>query len=72
MRPYEAGQSLYPYLVDGQRVSFCAYRSEIYYPAGYLARVVTKGDYAVEPAIIQSQQSSDSFNFAPGTELHVQ
>jgi hypothetical protein len=68
----EQGDVLYPYLIDGQRVSFCAYRSDVYRPAAYWARVVTIGDYAVEPAIIQSQQSSTSFNFAPGGAVHVQ
>ena len=73
VRPYDAGQGdvLYPYLIDGQRVSFCAYRSDVYHPAAYWVRVVTKGDYAVEPAIIQSQQSTKSFNFAPGSAVHV-
>jgi hypothetical protein len=73
IRPYDSGQGdvLYPYLIDGQRVSFCAYRSDVYHPAAYWARVVTKGDYAVEPAIIQSQQSSTSFNFAARSEVHV-
>lgn len=74
IRPYDAGQGeiLYPYLIDGQRVSFCVYRSDVYHPAAYWARVVTKGDYAVEPAIIQSQRSSTSFNFTPGSAVHVQ
>jgi hypothetical protein len=73
LRPFDGlGEVLYPYIIDGQRVSFCAYRSDTYRPAEYWARVVTKGDYAAEPAIIQSQQSSTSFNFAPTSAVHVQ
>jgi len=66
-----AGAVLYPYLIDGQRVSFCAYRSEFSHPALYWARVVTKGAYTVEPAIIQSQQSAASANFAPASEITI-
>jgi len=65
------GAVLYPYLIDGQRVSFCAYRSSVDHPAMYWARVVTKGAYAVEPAIIQSQQSAASVNFAPASEITI-
>lgn len=64
-------ETLYPYLIDGQRVSFCAYRNQPYHPAAYFARVVTKGEYVADPATIQSQQSADSFNFAPPTKVIV-
>jgi hypothetical protein len=63
---YEPNQ-LYPYIIDGQRVSFCAFRESPPYPAVYWARVVTPGEYAVEPAIMQSQQSPESFA-ATGSE----
>ena len=74
VRSYDAGQGdvLYPYLIDGQRVSFCAYRSDVYHPAAYWVLRCHKGDYAVEPAIIQSQQSTKSSTFAPGSAVHVQ
>jgi hypothetical protein len=65
------GNRLSPYLVDGQRVSFCAGRIyNAYYPAVYYARVVTPGEYVAEPAIIQSQQSAESFSLT-GVETVV-
>ncbi|MEX2247094.1 MAG: Ig-like domain-containing protein [Dehalococcoidia bacterium] len=71
VRPNEGADIVYPYRVDGQRVSFCVYRTGEYRAPQYYARVVTKGTYEAEPAIIQSQQSAQSFNFAPATTVEV-
>ncbi|MES1239509.1 MAG: hypothetical protein ABUL57_01465, partial [Chloroflexota bacterium] len=43
-----------PYAIDGQRVSFCASPGFDTRDFEYLARVVSPGTYAWEPAIIQS------------------
>ena len=69
--PIISADVLSPYLVDGQKVAFCAYRNSMNYPAVYWARVVTKGSYTAEPATIQSQQSASSFNFAPGNGVEI-
>jgi len=69
--PQVGGIVLTPYLVDGQKVAFCAYGDGPQYPAVYWARVVTKGSYTAEPATIQSQQSASSFNFAPETRVEI-
>ena len=48
----------HPHRIDGQRVSFCAYRGdEPVAPIRYLARVVSKGTYRAEPPVIQSLQT---------------
>lgn len=70
-RPYEGSNVVTPYRIDGQRVSFCVYRESDYVAAVYLARVVTTGDYLAEPAIIQSQLSAESFNFAPASSVAI-
>jgi len=67
---YEPNQ-LYPYIIDGQRVSFCAYGNSPPYPAVYWARVVTPGEYVVEPAIMQSQQSTESFAATDGERITI-
>lgn len=51
----------YPYAIEGQRVSFCAWPDEkgVIRPIRYLARAFAPGTYAAEPAIIQAQSAPD-------------
>ncbi|MFN2114597.1 MAG: hypothetical protein ACK2T6_02710, partial [Anaerolineae bacterium] len=50
----------YPYAVDGQRVSFCVHRDDRRSDLSYLARVVTTGRYAAEPAVISAMEAPES------------
>ncbi len=65
------GQYLGAYQVDGQRVSFCVSKSSLKLPIVYYARVVGRGNYTAEPAIIQSMNSSDSFNLTAPDRVQV-
>jgi hypothetical protein len=70
---YQDQEIITPYRIEGQRVTFCVHRGDQQrLPAMYFARVVTPGTYAVEPAIIQSQLSAESFNLTPGETIVVQ
>ena len=51
---------VYPYAVAGQRVSFCVYRSDQDKTLSYLARVITKGRYVAEPALIEAMTAPES------------
>ncbi len=61
----------YPYAVDGQRVSFCAFRQGRQKPIVYYARVIGKGEYTAEPAVIQSQQTPESINFTESMLVEI-
>lgn len=56
---YGNARRLYPTSVDGQKVTFVIYNSNTL-PMYYYARVVSKGTYKAEPAIMQSLTSLDS------------
>ena len=63
-----------PYSIVGQQVSFCASND----PAAtrvtkmrYLARIVTPGDYAWEPAIIQLPDAPEAAAFTPPTRVTI-
>ncbi|MEO8083527.1 MAG: Ig-like domain-containing protein [Ardenticatenales bacterium] len=51
----------FPYAIEGQRVSFCAWPDEkgVVRPIRYLARAFAPGTYAAEPAILQAQSAPD-------------
>jgi hypothetical protein len=50
----------WPYSIEGQRVSWCAYpRDPDYRTLSYVARVVSPGTYLWEPALIQSDAAPD-------------
>ncbi|MFN2250723.1 MAG: alpha-2-macroglobulin family protein, partial [Anaerolineae bacterium] len=57
---YDDGDIVYPYAVDGQRVSFCVHRDDRRSDLSYLARVVTTGRYAAEPAVISAMEAPES------------
>jgi hypothetical protein len=54
----------YPYAIEGQRVSFCVYKSDPRPTIIYYARVTGRGEFEAEPAIIQSQKASESINLS--------
>lgn len=58
---------VFPYQVVGSRVSFCAYRDSDQNVLRYLARVVSKGEYLAEPALLQSMQVPDSRALSGGS-----
>lgn len=58
-RYYSGDRRVYPSEIDGQKVTFIVdpeYRSA---PIYYMARVVSKGTYKAEPALLQSLRSLD-------------
>ncbi|MCJ7510393.1 MAG: Ig-like domain-containing protein [Dehalococcoidia bacterium] len=61
----------YPYAIEGQRVSFCVYRYSKQLPLVYYARVIGKGTYSAEPAVIQSQQATESINLTGSLPVEI-
>jgi hypothetical protein len=70
-RTWDYMEAISPYEVEGQRVKFCVYRADRYRPAVYFARVVNKGSYLAEPAIIQSQRSAQSLNLTLSSRVEI-
>jgi hypothetical protein len=73
-REYEwgiTGTTSYPYAIEGQRVSFCVYKQGRQWPLIYYARVIGKGTYVVEPAVIQSQKAPESINLTGSFPLEI-
>jgi hypothetical protein len=64
---------LWPYLIAGQRVAFCAApdprRSEV--RMRYYGRVVTPGTFAWEPATAQSTIAAESLTLTPATTIEL-
>jgi hypothetical protein len=61
----------YPYAIEGQRVSFCVYRDDRQLPLVYYARVIGKGTYTAEPAVIQSQKAPESINLTASLPVEI-
>ena len=59
-----------PYLIDGQRVSFCAYKRGAQ-AITYYARVTGRGEFEAEPAIIQSQKAPESINLSASEKVVI-
>ncbi len=55
--------TVFPYLSDGQRVSFCVTRSSRS-PITYYARVSGKGEFTAEPATIHNQRAPSILNLS--------
>jgi hypothetical protein len=74
-RPYRFGlqdQNLtYPYAVEGQRVSFCAFKGGQARPIVYYARVVSAGSYLAEPAVVQSLRAPESIALTGVTPVEI-
>ena len=63
-------QRVYPYEIDGQKVSFCVYSNsprQIY----YYARVVNGGAFKAEDALIQSLISPSVFNLSGSSDVSI-
>jgi hypothetical protein len=63
--------AFYPYLVEGQRVSFCVYKPDPKPTIIYYARVTGRGEFTAEPAIIQSQKAPESINLSAAERLVI-
>ena len=61
----------YPYVVQGQKVSFCVTRDTISGPIVYYARVVSRGEYQAEPAIVQSLRSFEIANLSESATVTI-
>jgi len=59
----------FPYAIDGQRVSFCA--SKKGRPIVYYARVIGKGAFLAEPALMQAVKAPDSITFSKGFQVNI-
>jgi hypothetical protein len=74
-RPYAWGitdpNAFYPYLIEGQRVGFCTYKSDPRRSIIYYARVTGRGEFDAEPAIIQSQKAPESINLSAAERLVI-
>jgi hypothetical protein len=42
-----------------------------YLPVIYYARVISRGNYLAEPAIIQSQEAPESINITPAETIEI-
>jgi hypothetical protein len=60
-----------PYVVEGQRVSFCASRSDERKQIVYYARPIGRGSYLAEPAVIQSPAAPDTIGFSESATLEI-
>jgi hypothetical protein len=61
----------YPYLIDGQRVSYCVDKLRPDHTIIYYARVTGRGEFTAEPAIIQSQKAPESINLSASEKVVI-
>lgn len=61
----------YPYMVEGQRVSFCVWKGDTNRAITYYARVVDTGDYTAEPAVMQSQKAPESIGLTDALQISI-
>jgi hypothetical protein len=62
---------IWPYEVDGQRVSWCISAQDAGMPYGYSARVVSPGTYRWEPAVVQSERAPTVGASTPATTYTI-
>ena len=69
----EARDALAPYLVEGQRVSWCVApeRNKREFVLAYRARVVSPGTYRWEPATVQSSIGGDRVSSTPPVTITI-
>ncbi len=60
----------WPYQVQGQRVEWCVSPGDAY-PPGYLARVVSRGTFTWEPAILQPAFAAERMALTPPSGVTV-
>jgi len=76
-QPYRRGIQVqdtnlwYPYAVEGQKVSFCVTRDPMSNPIVYYARVISRGEYQAEPAVVQSLRSFEIANLSEPTTVTI-
>ncbi|HJX61668.1 MAG TPA: Ig-like domain-containing protein [Dehalococcoidia bacterium] len=74
-QPYRRGiydtNLWYPYVVEGQKVSFCVTNDPMSKPIVYYARVVSRGEYQAEPAIVQSLRSFEIANLSESATVTI-
>ncbi|MEM1312086.1 MAG: alpha-2-macroglobulin family protein [Patescibacteria group bacterium] len=63
--------SLSPYQTDQQKVSFCV-TTETERPIIYYARVISKGEFKADPAIIQSTQNPSELSLSEGSKVTIE
>jgi hypothetical protein len=72
--PIELGSyyRIYPSEIDDQKITFVIWNQEnLSKPFYYYARVVSKGEYKAEPALIQSMRSSSSANISSEASITI-
>ncbi len=67
---YYGGYQYYPADVEDQKVTFVVWKNYLA-PFFYYARVVSKGNYKAEPALIQSLKSLESANISNETNITI-
>ena len=69
----DAERYVTPFDIEAQRVSFCVVPPKQGHTVEmrYFARVVSPGEYAWEPAVIQSTSAAESFNLTPAGRLTI-
>ena len=69
---YRGEGIVYPSDVEDQKVTFVVWNAEWWRrPLSYYARVVSKGIYKAEPALIQSLESTDTKNISQEAIVHI-
>jgi hypothetical protein len=69
----EAADIVRPYLIQGQRVEFCAYRDSRRPTVRlrYIAHVVSTGAFVWEPSIIQASEAAQSASFTAEQSISI-
>jgi len=62
--------AVFPYNIEAQKVSFCVDKKSTK-PLSYLARVVGKGEFLADRAIIQSTKNPNSLNYTDSQILKI-
>jgi alpha-2-macroglobulin len=73
-RLYEFGVSSsvsFPWSIEGQRVSFCAFRQSREHRIVYYARVIGPGSYVAERALIQAERGGESYAFSGSQRVRI-
>ena len=74
IQPIQTGQCIsYPSMVEDQKITFLDWNPKSTYCPNiyYYARVVTKGSYKAEPALIQATKNLDSLNISSPAQVNI-
>lgn len=69
-RNLETKDITYPYAIDGQKVSFCVYKTN-QKPINYYARVISPGVFKAESALMQSAVTPSVFTLSNGAQVTI-